>query len=826
MAENRDFISEMDEVDQGSASSPRHFETVSPIPIPSDFPISMMADMARSLNRVTSNMDILFRRQEYSMRQSLTLCNQLRKSFVDLEYSTNQKLDSIQSGLDIVDRNTDGFSDKLENVHIDVGKSIDLITNFQTAFGKSRYSFGVPRPGANLTNSPDISSDSVPSVPMPDFSRDLEKTTTNISSLSAQIGSIQNLIKRPSSPISHVSAPPPHVSVPPSVPVSSRPLTSILRNATPGPSATPRPNTPVHSPSRPNTPKKSEDLYLNFSVENINEGHIWFTEKAISLPEDNISWWARVLSLARWGPLKSNGFHVGVGYFQTPVLKKRLFILDCIRRAFTPGGCYAFPMPPSSYVRAAFKDCMKDYNWVCWSGVGNMTRPLPGPIRVAFCPGTFLPERANAKPQQATQSQPPPSNLGIPSSVPSQNQPTASTSLPNIPNSVPSSSQRSPRVDDTPHPSDPFNPSLDAYYEDQNPDPTPWHVVNHTKPSFAQAASSTPFHGPSGPRTRPQRKTPFSNNQKWILRFPPKDKPSEGTRSLPQVITDKVNHACKDSYHVRAVMADWTQAGNMSITFSHDTKETNISNTKGTIISLFNPSNVAKTKFTKAVPLSKILYPLIPCRNISSDSDAEDMEQDSSPLWSRDRLLEEVKRSHPLLANAEFIQEPDWTVASVPSPNIRANISFAVEDVDGSILSSLTNSSVIMFSTEIFPRAWKEKVNLQQCPRCFKLTAPHSNCPIRCAKCGSPNHDIIAHNQNCQGCKNTGRPLDQIKSSDWICTHDRCLNCGGSHRADNTSCQARDIAIREARLQKSGMTGQTIIDARDLRRPSPSHVRF
>ena len=351
---------------------------------------------------------------------------------------------------------------------------------------------------------------------MPDFSRDLEKITSNISSLSAQIGSIQSSMKRPASPIphsSHVSAPPPHVPVPSSVP-TSRPLTSILRNATPGPSVTPRPKSPIHTPSRPNTPKIPEDLYLNFSIENINEGHIWFTEKAISLPEDNISWWARVLSLVRWGPLKKNGYHVGVKYFQTPVLKKRLFILNCIRRAFTPGGCYSFPMPPSAYVRAAFKDCTKDYNWLCWTGVGNMTRPLPGPIRVAFCPGTFLPERTKTGPQQVQQPPAPASILGIPSSVPSQSNSAFAAPPPNIPNSVPSSSQHPPRVDDTPRPSDPFNPSLDEYYEDQNPDPTPWHTVNQTKPSFAQAASSAPSHGPSGPRTRPQRKTPFSNNQK------------------------------------------------------------------------------------------------------------------------------------------------------------------------------------------------------------------------------------------------------------------------------------------------------------------------
>ena len=325
---------------------------------------------------------------------------------------------------------------------------------------------------------------------MPDFSRDLERITSNISSLSAQIGSIQNSMKRPSSPVSHVPSvpiPPPHVSVSSSV-SSSRPLPSILRNATPGPSATPRPKTPTNIPSRPNTPKIPDDLYLNFSVENINEGHVWFTEKAISLPEDNISWWARVLSLARWGPLKKNGFHVGVGYFQTPVLKKRLFILDCIRRAFTPGGCYAFPMPPSSFVRAAYKDCTKDYNWVCWSGIGNMSRPQPGPIKVAFCPGTFLPEKATTRPQQSHQPSLP--NLGIPSSVPPN---STSAPLPHIPNSVPSS-QQPPRVDDTPRPADPFNPSLNAYYKDQNPDPTPWHVINHTKPSFAQVASSAPSH--------------------------------------------------------------------------------------------------------------------------------------------------------------------------------------------------------------------------------------------------------------------------------------------------------------------------------------------
>ena len=288
------------------------------------------------------------------------------------------------------------------------------------------------------------------------------------------------------------------------------------------------------------------------------------------------------------------------------------------------------------------------------------------------------------------------------------------------------------------------------------------------------------------------------------------------------MITDKVNRACWD-YHIDAIMADWTQAGNMSITFSHDTKEQNVSSAKGTIIFLFHPSNVSKTLFSKAVPTSKILFLEIPCCRARTD-DENYMEDNSfsPPLWSNKRLLEEVKCSHPLLNNASFILDPDWTVASVPDDASRANISFVIDDADGSIIAELTHTNTIMFLTQIFPCAWKEKVNLQQCNRCWRHTAPHPSCAPRCVKCGSSNHDISTHNQSCQSCKSTGKPLSEITAPGWICTHLHCANCGGAHQADNTNCQAHDEAIHSARIRRSGMTGQPIIDSRDFRRPGPS----
>ena len=794
------FIDEMKKVDDGAISPalPRRFFSASPIPIPNPDSVDKegMADLiintAKAVNHMSSNLNVLFRRHEYSIAQDMVLYNQTNAAILDKETFLEDRIDRASVKIDAIIVNNESISKSISDIQ-------DQIKSIHKMFGKSRYSISASMSSASSASPPQ------------DLSSELAKISENISSLSAQIGSINSL--NSSLPTRPASPPPvPKVATPaPTVPVS------ILRNNTPIVSSA-----PALPPSRPcshtSTPKPPFDPYSNFSVHGINEGHVWFSEKASTLPDDYITWWARVLTIARWGPSKPNGYYSGISHL-APIPDKQRFIMDCIRKAFSPGGCLFFPLPPSAPVRAKFSECVLDYNWLVWTGIGNFPRPDPcRKVKIAFCPGTVQKQSPHFDP-----------DIGIPSTAPSAPQPNPPYH--GVPNSLPTTSPQQPIASSSS--ADPFVPvtsdipTNDVYYEDLHPDnPMPWKTVSKGGKSFAQAAGSSnpPSHGPSGPRvTCPiQRKNTFSNSQKWILRYPKNEKPPSGSRPTPQMITDKVNRSCRD-YHIRAIMADWTQAGNMSITFSHDTKEQNVSSAKGTIISLFHPSNVSKTLFSKAVPTSKILFPDIPCRRARTD-DENYMEDDdfSPPLWSNERLLEEVKRSHPLLNNTSFVLDPDWTIASVPDDSDRANISFVIDDADGSIIAELTRTNAIMFSTQIFPHAWKEKVNLQQCNRCWRHTAPHPSCAPRCVECGSSNHDISAHNQSCQSCKSTGKPLSEITALGWICTHLRCANCGGAHQADNTNCQAHDEAIRSARIRRSGMTAQTILDSRDFRRPGPS----
>lgn len=123
MASDCDFVSEMEQVDQGSASSLCHYGMISPISIPKNYLVTLIADMACSLNQITANMNILFKQQEYSVTQLLTLYNQINKAFLDNESSVSKKIDELQSNVDSVEI-------KLDEIHVDIGKSNKLITNF------------------------------------------------------------------------------------------------------------------------------------------------------------------------------------------------------------------------------------------------------------------------------------------------------------------------------------------------------------------------------------------------------------------------------------------------------------------------------------------------------------------------------------------------------------------------------------------------------------------------------------------------------------------------------------------------------------------------
>ena len=196
----------------------------------------------------------------------------------------------------------------------------------------------------------------------------------------------------------------------------------------------------------------------------------------------------------------------------------------------------------------------------------------------------------------------------------------------------------------------------------------------------------------------------------------------------------------------------------------------------------------------------------------------------TNDIWSLEELKQAVRDSHPLLKDIAFFQDPNWTVhESRITPEAKnLNISFSIPDPHGSIGKKIVDSDIVMFYTHIYPNFWKEKVDVTPCPRCFVIGINHPACPIHCRLCASDKHDESSHNVNCEKCKNTGRPLQEIQSPGWICTHLRCRNCGKGHVSDAPDCEARNKTVRDSRLCKRGMIGQTLLPFNRINPTTPS----
>ena len=202
--------------------------------------------------------------------------------------------------------------------------------------------------------------------------------------------------------------------------------------------------------------------------------------------------------------------------------------------------------------------------------------------------------------------------------------------------------------------------------------------------------------------------------------------------------------------------------------------------------------------FSKPTIWNKIVYRQVPCRMImEAEIDGDAMREDST--WSKETLLKEVQESHPLLKNAEFAFNPDWTTVEIPHDADTWNLCFTIVDPDDSIAKEVIRSQIIMFATLVTPDHWKERVNLQQCNLCWQLTGQHKPCmqhkdgrikrcvtckkscsPV-CRLCGSWKHLKAEHNQSCNECIQTGESMEKIKSKDWICTHLKCAVCTEPH---------------------------------------------
>jgi len=300
-----------------------------------------------------------------------------------------------------------------------------------------------------------------------------------------------------------------------------------------------------------------------------------------------------------------------------------------------------------------------------------------------------------------------------------------------------------------------------------------------------------------------------------MIKFHRTDKPSTGTRMLEQAVTGEINRTCGALFHIRASAAEWTSAQNLNIFFTHDSVDAQIVKAGQTIL-----GTVAKgfkgAIFLKSVKWSRVvirnvpLYRYVP-GTMSHDGDNTDSFSGELQPVTDAELTEALRDAHPILKDAIFTEGPNWTSRDPfignPPPYGKANVSFTLPDPDESRVKELSRQPLILFDTPCWTDQWTEKINLIQCPRCWKYgDKVHPSCPIRCAFCGGPHADNV-HHMECKKCV-----VSDINQTDRIagktkCPHPHvCPNCKGDHAADSTECKMRNHAVCEAR--KNGNIGR------------------
>ena len=234
------------------------------------------------------------------------------------------------------------------------------------------------------------------------------------------------------------------------------------------------------------------------------------------------------------------------------------------------------------------------------------------------------------------------------------------------------------------------------------------HPGQSTRPSYANIAGSRIQHQSATWQDTPVKLTQAApalsqNRNTRVIRFPQGNR-FTGHRLTPQQVVLRVNQV-HSQLPFKAILAKWTLKHNLTITFSKESLEKDIDEAAQSIKQCLFPDN-NHAIFGKAVNWSKIVFKNTPCRSHSiNPEDNSIVAQDLGP----NALLEAVRESHPLLETATFVLPPEWTVKNLPEDASYHNLSFSIEDPDGSIANTLINTELIMFASSVRPRLWKDK---------------------------------------------------------------------------------------------------------------------
>lgn len=154
-------------------------------------------------------------------------------------------------------------------------------------------------------------------------------------------------------------------------------------------------------------------------------------------------------------------------------------------------------------------------------------------------------------------------------------------------------------------------------------------------------------------------------------------------------------------------------------------------------------------------------------------------------------IVEEVMALNPIFNGIELNRPPMWllrreVLENLPTHQTVAKIYLSFQDPDGDVVQVLTKTSISVCGQFVFPEAFRNKMILIQCTKCwgFEHTANSCQRAVRCRMCGD-NHPSSEHKKKCRqaGCEGT---------NNGICTHPkRCINCTGEHVANSGNCPAR-----------------------------------
>ena len=527
----------------------------------------------------------------------------------------------------------------------------------------------------------------------------------------------------------------------------------------------------------------------------------WWEKAIEEASMTELIFWAATVTLGKWGAPNGNAREA----MSSSVNPKRDDVAKFLRHAaeyhFGKNGTNQFPCPDAAPVDIKATGWSKSFPWKIADVSGKRTGQS-GQRRIVYAPGTSATTESRIVVGNTKANAPPPTKI-----------------------------DKGKAKETKPTP-----PSSSLYYEDINDDFKP----AKTKKSYANAAAS------KGPVTKPQNRYanvpvnrfmdpvgrapprgPRGLGKRWLVRFHKDDKPTTGTRLPIEAVADEVNRACK-TFNVKVNTAEWTSAQNLVLFFTGDSIDTQIKKAGNTILGVL-ARGCPRTIFLKSVKWSRIVIRGFPTHKWVRAPTAMEVVDGSSPgefvPIKRKELEAVVHASHPLLTDAIFTEDPDWTSEQVDYTRDSASVSFSLPDEDETLIKSLTRRPLFYFNRACHLTAWTEKIKLTQCPRCWKFgDIVHPNCPFRCQRCGGP-HELKDHDVECKDCVKSDINQEDRKAGKTTCPHaPSCPACMKDHYAGSKECRMRDHAVCEARQRKKVGRGQAFISS--YTRPNNKHTHL